>query len=40
MRYFVGGYFKRGECGVRMWKGTFIANFGFETKLSKVIEAG
>ena len=23
-----------------MWKGTFIANFGFETKLSKVIEAG
>jgi len=23
-----------------MWKGAFIANFGFDTKLSKVIQAG
>jgi hypothetical protein len=40
MRYLLGGYLKRGECGVGVWKGAFIANFGFELKLSKVVQAG
>jgi hypothetical protein len=34
------GYLKRGECGVWMWKGSLITDFGFDTKLNKVIKAG
>jgi hypothetical protein len=39
MRYLLGGYLKRGECGVWMWKGPLITDFGFDTKLNKFIKA-